>query len=73
MNEMKVGQIFKDNDPRMTRHVLIIDVYPGEARYHPCTKDGKATSLTTATSRTDRFYFDGKPRKSGFSFVTQRD
>lgn len=69
--EMRVGLLFKDNDPRMSRHVRITDIHePDRVEYIDCTPGGGVNARDryyTALAR--RFYLDGKPRRSGFSFV----
>lgn len=72
MSVLKIGQVFKDNDPRMDRHVFIVAVHPNGATYQQCHADGELLANGRRfTALAHRFYFDGKPRKSGFSFVTQ--
>lgn len=69
---IKVGQVFKDNDPRMSRHVRIVEVHPNGATYRQCHDDGEFLAFDRHfTALAHRFYFDGKPRKSGFSFVCE--
>lgn len=64
MDELKVGDRIKDNDPRMgtTRVLTISELLP----YGVLAKDsgGRVFSLLKR-----RIYTDGKPRKSGFSLL----
>lgn len=73
MSAVKVDQIFKDNDPRMSRHVRITAlIEPNRVEYIACTITGGVSGANryhTALAR--RFYFDGKPRRNGFSFVRE--
>lgn len=69
-HEIKPGMVFKDNDPRMSRHVFIVAVHPNGATYRQCHEDGALMANDRSfTALARRFYFDGKPRRSGFSFV----
>jgi hypothetical protein len=72
MNELKVGDRIKDNDPRMLNRVLTVTRIwwplsgdPLEAK--AIADDGVGRPYPILLRR---IYTDGKPRKSGFSLVT---
>jgi hypothetical protein len=69
--EIRPGQVFKDNDPRMPyRYVRITGVRSdGYVEYEPCASNGHGTTHLTYKAKETRFYADGKPRKTGFSRV----
>lgn len=63
---IEVGQIYQDNDPRMTRRkVRIVAVEEHVARY----VDIHGSMMRVFRAGKRRFYQDGKPRRSGFSLI----
>ena len=66
-NELKIGDILIDNDPREQgrRTVRVVDVLPYGIRGVSGPKN------TRVTIRRDRIHTDGKPRKSGFSLKVE--
>jgi len=60
---MKVGQMIKDNDPRVGNRVLKIIDFDGD---YAIAKQGRLHSVRI---RVDRIYNDGKQRRSGFSLL----
>lgn len=65
-HELKVGDRIKDNDPRVNinRVLTVVELLPNGVR----AKDS-GTRIFSILRR--RIYADGKPRKSGFSLVTE--
>ena len=68
---LKVGQVYKDNDPRMSRHIRIVEVYPNGAAYRDCHASGSFIAERVRIALAHRFYVDGKSRKSGFSLCAE--
>lgn len=68
-----VGQVFTDNDPRMKgRHVRIVSISHDRAFYQDCSSRGYIGVSRTRSALVRRFWFDGKSRKSGFSFALDK-
>lgn len=65
MRELRVGDRIKDNDPREGHRVLSIVALEGD-KVVAQTKLLKCTRIAKS-----RIYTDGKPRKSGFSLLTE--
>lgn len=72
MSEIKLGQVFKDNDPRMPGRRVIVTgtTATGGVVYRQLLRNGERGSFAFK-GLARRFYFDGKPRKSGFSLVVE--
>jgi hypothetical protein len=69
---LKLGQVFKDNDPRMAGRRVVITGTSADGRvvYRDCGRDGRALEGGFAfKGQARRFHFDGKPRSTGFSLV----
>lgn len=70
---MKIGDRIRDNDPRSNHRVLTITGFgmvteAGVQRVRAKPVNGREVSIGTA-----RIYADGKPRRTGFSVVTDDD
>lgn len=68
--QIKPGDLIRDNDPRMPNRVLIV----GRLACHHSGRDYVFCQDRSYPSRgyricTDRIYTDGKPRRSGFSLL----
>lgn len=69
---IKLGQVFKDNDPRMAGRCVVITGTDsrGRAVYRNCDANGVMREGGFAfKGQARRFHFDDKPRKTGFSFL----
>lgn len=65
MDELKVGDKLKDNDPRMGNRVLeVLKAHPDGAVIVARTPLGREVNLLR-----NRIYTDGKPRRTGYSRV----
>jgi hypothetical protein len=61
MDELKIGDRIKDNDPRMGNRVLkVIDVLPDSVRAVDSIGNVRSYDLK-------RIFLDTKPRRTGFS------
>jgi hypothetical protein len=65
MSKVKVGQVFKDNDPRMGDRRFIVETV-GERYAH--LRNIRHSAVKTRIMLT-RMHTDGKSRTSGFSLV----
>lgn len=67
MNEVRVGQVWADNDKRSAgRHVKIVSIdRDGKATVCRCTAAGGALDERTTRIRLDRF----KPNNTGYRLV----
>lgn len=71
MDEFKIGDRIKDNDPRVNRdRILVIDrVYPFRVRaYDECIGPARSYRILAR-----RIHTDGKPRRSGFTLLEPTD
>jgi len=66
MTALKVGDRIKDNDPRTTERVLVVERFLNDTRAL-CYRDG--WTAYPVRVRLDRIHNDGKPRKRGFSVL----
>jgi hypothetical protein len=62
---LKPGTILKDNDPRVPEGMKVV-VICNEGDRVLCQRGSRQVRIAA-----DRIYTDGKPRKSGFSVVTE--
>lgn len=71
LNNMKINDIIKDNDPRMGNRTLIIESFEGERhiRARRILWNGSTSSYPKKGFRIciDRIHADGKKRKTGFT------
>jgi hypothetical protein len=66
--EVKVGQIWKDRDPRANRLVVVQGVFRDKVRLQTCGPDGTPLPKMPQThSLITRFYKGG--RSTGFSLI----
>lgn len=65
---IRLGQVFRDNDPRMDgRRVVITGCdASGRVTYRQLLRNGERGPFAFK-GQVRRFHFDGKPRKTGFS------
>jgi len=70
---MKVGNIIKDNDPRVGTRRLRIESFEGETHVRAGRIDNYGRRMSYPRKgfrvRIDRIHTDGKPRRSGFSLA----
>ena len=63
-NDVKVGQRYKDNDPRSGERLVTVKSISGDVA--TCSS---STSKRDTWIRLGAMYQDGKPRRTGFSLV----
>lgn len=69
--EVKVGDRIKDNDPRTSGRVLIVEeVVPGHPHSYANCVDAHNPQRKPRI-RLDRIYTDGKPRRTGFTLLME--
>lgn len=63
-----VGQVWKDNDPRVTRrHLKVLQVNGSRAQIQRCSIDGALLSLRPTWAQLSRF----NGRQQGYSIVSE--
>lgn len=68
---MKIGNLIKDNDPRMVNRVLVIIEDLGT--HWRCVNRYYEKTFPVVKIRKDRIHTDNKPRKYGFNLINERD